>query len=245
LGRPTKDKTGLKDLQILERIAVKGPLNSNQISREGSQVVISYPTVWRRLIGDEDSLCKLGFLSKDTKSGKYTLTGLGLLKLLSQYSKKLGKNISKIVEKWGPLLPSLEYLFQNWKYFEERGLGGEAIKMLSSFGGMVDHLHFSRQEPEELERTLSDFFRHQLLINLFGWESPETALTWYKAIRDYSELKERTISILNDQVSIFHDYLAFYEQLRHVIEDAREPDTESVKTIAKKITYPRMPLLPY
>ena len=235
VGRPRKEEAGKKDLEILKRLGLKGPLNRHQISREGSRIVISYPTVWRRLEADKDSLLNKGYVSKATEPGTYALTDRGLIRLLSQYSENLGSQISQIAERWAPSLPTLHPLLSKWSYLKQRGLETEAIGIVRTYGPLADTLPHVKLEDEQnrLDQTL----KVVISTYLFGALGPERALAWCKAIRDDPELRSWMILDLNEETNFINALVGFFKQLLQTIESPDEPGLDDIKSITKNVEY--------
>jgi hypothetical protein len=231
VGRPRKEEAGKKDLEILKRLGLKGPLNRHQISREGPRVVISYPTVWRRLEADRDSLLNEGYVSKGTEPGTYTLTSEGLSRLVAQYSESLGSQVSQVVERWSSSVPSPPYLFKKWGYLKERGLEDGAIEVLKAYWPLPDNIR--RLKFEDAENQLARILRVVKFTYLFGALGPEITLRWCKAIHDDPELKMWTIGELKDEINVIDILAEFFTQLLQVIEGPEEPKLDDIKSIAK------------
>jgi len=235
MGRPRKEEAGKKDLEILKRLGLKGPLNRHQISREGSRIVISYPTVWRRLEADKDSLLNEGYVSKDVEQGTFALTDRGLTKLFWQYSENLGSQISQIAERWAPLLPTLHALLTKWSYLKQRGLEDDMKWIVKTYGPLADTLPDVKLEDQQnrLDQTLKVI----IFTCLFGALGPQRALTWCKAIRDDSQLRDWTISGLNEEADFISGLVGFFKQSLQTIESPDEPDINDMKNITKSIEY--------
>jgi len=236
LGRPTKEKTGIKDLEILKRLALDGPLSRYEISIEKQRILIRYPTVWRRLVNDKDSLLRTGLVEevKDTRPRKYTLTELGLLKLLSHYPEQLKSRMSQITKRWSSLLPPL---FRKWSYLKSRGVENEMIEILKRLRWRMDlmiPLLSSDPETEQYkEYLLERFIRLPFFYRLFRPQVSEVALAWYKAIRDDPQLKEWMINNLKDEISTIRSLGEVYEQSLRTIEASEEPNLGDVENTIK------------
>jgi len=234
LGRPTKEMTGTKDLEILMRLAFKGPLNCNQISIENYHVIIPYPTVRRRLKADRDSLLKKGMVSgvRNTKPRKYTLTPVGLLKLLSRYSEKMKGRMDQIACRWGSLLPPP---FQKWSYLKTKGLEGQMIEITKGLGWM-----FPRLSEKYLDYAARAVFFHILFVD----GASEIKLAWYKALRDDPDLKEWAITNIKDDINAIRDWKGVYEQVLQIIEAPKEPVLDDLKAVLKIPFVPSIVIMP-
>jgi len=246
LGRPTKEKTGLKDVEILKQLALRGSLNCYQISMNGNLNVIRYPTVWRRLKTDKDSLLKTYMVAEveNTKPRKYTLTALGLLKLLSHYSQKPKRQMDQILENWGSLLPPL---FRKWSYLKKRNLEGEMIEILKVLRGLPSTLIFY-EDQKKVEAHLNNCVKTVFLSHFF-LPIPDVMLKWYKAIWNDNELKELLIKYVEEEIKAIHGWIEVYEKLLQTIKASREPNPNDIRSITTTATgqpvvlAPRLPLM--
>ena len=247
MGRPTKEKTGLKDLEILEQLALRGPLNCYETSVKKDTIVIPYPTVWRRLKTDKDSLLKTGMVAEveDTKPKKYTLTALGLVKLLSHYSQDPKRQMNQIAEKWSSLLPP-HRLFSKWSYLKIRGLEDGMIQILKIVRYLPDaSINFDQWEGHlKWEDHLNIVVKTVFLSSLFPPGVPEVILRWYKAVRDDDELKQLLIKYLEEEIKAIHGWVEVYEKLLRTIKAPREPDLDDVRSITTTATGQAVVLAP-
>jgi len=234
LGRPTREKTGIKDLEILKRLALKGPLNCNRISIENYHVIIPYPTVRRRLKADRDSLVKKGMVSEvpNTTPTEYTLTSVGLLKLLSYYSERIKGRMDEITSRWSRLLPSP---FQKWSYLKTKGLEGQMIEIMKGLGWM-----FPRLSKEYLGYAARAVFFHILFVD----GASEIKLAWYKALREDPDLKKWAINNIKNDISAIRNWEGVYEQVLRIIEAPKEPSLDDLKAVLKIPFVPSIVIMP-
>jgi len=228
-------KTRTKDLEILKRLALKGPLNCYEVSRDKQKVEIEYPTVWRRLKKDENSLLKTGMVSEliDTEPRQYALTTLGLLKVISQYSENLKGCMDQIIERWGSLLPPP---FQKWSYLKTRGLENQMTEILKGLGWVFPRL--------AKEKYLSCVVRAVFFRILFGGGVSKDTLAWYKALRDDHELKEWAINNLRHDIDTIRDWEKVYEQVLQIIEASKEPNLVDLEAVLKIPVVPSIVIMP-
>jgi len=235
LGRPTKEKTGIKDLEILKRLVLNGPLNCYEMSVENQKIVITYPTVWRRVKTDKDSLLNTGMVSEveSTKPVKYNLTTQGLLRVLSRYPKNLQGHMDDIVDRWSSLLPPP---FQKWSYLKAKGLENQMIEILRGLGWVFPRL--------ARDRYLGYVVRAVFFHILFGGGASKDTLAWYKALRDDPELKEWAIDNLRRDIDAIRDWGKIYEQVLKMIEASKEPNLDDLKAVLKIPVVPSIVIMP-
>jgi len=235
LGRPTKGRERVKDLEILKRLVLNGPLNCYKISVENQRIVITYPTVLRRLKTDKDSLLNTGMVSEveGTKPVEYTLTTQGLLRVFSRYTKNLQGHMDNIVDRWGSLLPSP---FQKWSYLKAKGLENQMIEILKGLGWVFPRL--------ARDKYLGYVVRAVFFHILFGGGVSKDTLAWYKALRDDPELKEWAISNLRHDIDTIRDWGKVYEQVLQIIEASKEPNLIDLGAVLKVPVIPSIVIMP-
>jgi len=187
-------------------------------------------------VNDKDSLLKTGLVEEvqDTRPRKYTLTELGLLKLLSHYPEQLKDRMGQIAERWSSLLPPL---LRKWSHLKSRGVENEMIEILKTLrwriGWMVPLWSSDPETEQYKEYLLERFIRLPFFYRLFRPRVSEVTLAWYKAIRDDPELKEWMISSLKDEISTIRSLGEVYEQSLRTIEASEEPNLSDVENTIK------------